>query len=82
MFIFMVSFGLTSGFACIYWANSIFPIKYASQTFTICNMTARICTIFSPVISGLQGTNPTIILMVLVSINALLQTQIKLPKNK
>lgn len=50
--VFLIQYGQSSGFALLYWSNNIFPVQYASQTITYCNLSCRIFTILAPLVSS------------------------------
>ena len=65
--------GMKMTFAIVYLANAqIFPAIFAGTAFGICNIGAKLVTIFAPYIAEVNAPVPMVIFTILSSIAALL----------
>ena len=69
LYITMAKFGISSSFNMIYLASvSLIPTILSSTVFGYCNVAARICTIFAPVVAEQEFPFPMILCVILVCI--------------
>jgi len=80
----MTRSGIKASFDSCYLANStIFPAIFAGTAFGICNIGAKMVTIFSPLTAEVKDPIPMIIFAILASIAAVLASMITVePKAK
>ena len=77
----LASFGTANMFNLLYCTHaSIFPTQFAAGAMGICNFTARVMTIFSPIVAEIEGSLPMWIFTVL-SVLSLIMT-LFIQKNK
>jgi MFS family permease len=69
--VFGTRFGISSAFNIVYLLTfQIFPTEFLSTAFGICNVLARLATIFAPMVAEISGFTPLIIFFMTSSLSA------------
>jgi MFS transporter, OCT family, solute carrier family 22 (organic cation transporter), member 4/5 len=75
----IAKFGISAAFNVAYLANAdVFPALFCGSALGLCNFTARIATMFAPMVAEIQSYTPMVLFSVTSFITCLAATQLRL----
>lgn len=63
----MMNFGSSATFGNLYIGHmDLFPVVFSTTSMGICNIVARLCTIFAPIVAEIDEPTPEILITILL----------------
>jgi len=65
--LFLMNFGSSATFGNLYIGHmDLFPVVFSTTSMGICNIVARLCTVFAPVVAEIDEPTPEILITILM----------------